>query len=139
MKILDDCLELRRKINDISENIQMLQEVAYAPRNQVLNGMPRGGGENAIEKYIDKVEKLNKRKRGMTTQLNRYWNRASIVFENCEIDEQAVALMKFRFYDGLSWKRCCKVMQKLYPDDKWNENKCFRTYRVVLSKINKGT
>ena len=137
MTLFDECLNTIHTIKDFDERIMELKAIAYSPRSQALNGMPRGGGVNAIEQYIVKIDKLEKRKKELQKWLDKVWNDAYNLMKSKDIADDEIQLMQLRFYSAHSWRACCAIMKKEHPDDLWNENKCFRVYRSILSKINK--
>lgn len=130
MKELQECLEAKRYIDKIDERITELKTVIYSPKNQVITGMPRGGNnENAIEKYLIKLEKLKSRKADLLKYQSEQWG---IVKEKAgNISEQEQYLLYIRCVEGYSWQKCVSIMQKKYKN--WNINKAFRVY----GKINK--
>ncbi len=140
MRGFDECLELTRKIKEKEELICELKARVFTPRNQVISDMPRGGGgENEIEKYIIKLEKLETLVKRLKDKRNDKWHLIIVSMSNCGImEKETVNLLHLRFYNGLSWEVCSKRMHGLYPDGKWNLNKCFRVYRSVLYKLNKA-
>lgn len=137
MILLDDCFDLRESINDLDKKIQDLQELSYAPKNQVLSGMPKGGGCNAIEEYIIKLEKYNNRKEILVNRLNELWDKAVDVMKLHDITDENIILMEYHYYWGYSWSECSKKMKKRFPTEKWYRQKCNFRYRSVLSKIDK--
>lgn len=131
MRELEKCLELRRKITDISEQIEMLQSRIETPKCQILSDMPKGGSEsNSIEEYIIRKERLEQRKRQNENRLASEWRSISTKLKQNGVTDDVIELLKYRFYYGYRWKKCAVHMQ-------WNENKCFREYRMALSKMNK--
>ena len=135
MTAFDECIELRRSINEIDEKILSLRETIYSPRNQVISGMPRGGGSNAIEQYLIKVDKLIDIKNLREKRLSNLWNETVCTMQAHGIKEEYINLMYYRFYLGLPWKHSCSRVQENYTSQKWNENRVFRVYRMILSKI----
>lgn len=130
MNELKECLELKRQINRIDEKINELKSAICSPKNQVITGMPRGGNnDNAIDKYLIKLERLKKRRANLQKQQSELWE--TIKRKAGEITEQEQYLLYIRCVEGFPWNKCCMLMQKKYK--KWNLNKCFRIY----GKINK--
>ena len=136
MRELDTCLELARKIKGKDEIICEKQYRMLAPKNQIITDMPKGGGVvNAMDDYLIWVEKLNRAKERLQNKLDTEWDNAKNILKNHGVTkDETIELMRLRFYCGLPWKKCAAKMQELYPDSKWNTNKCFRTYRAVLHK-----
>lgn len=130
MRELQECLNTKRHIDKIDEKITELKVAVYSPKNQIITGMPRSGNnENAIEKYLIKLERLKKKKAELLKQQSELWE--SIKEKTGDISEQEQYLLYIRCVEGYPWQKCCKIMQSKYG--KWNVNKCFRIY----GKINK--
>lgn len=138
MHELDTCLEIVRDIRAKDESILTIRYRTMSPKNQVLTGMPIGGGggkSTAMDNYLIRVEKLNKAKERLQKQLDCEWNNVVGIFADHGItDAEMIALMQYRFYFGYPWKKCSAKMQEEYPKGRWNINKCFRTYRDILHK-----
>lgn len=133
--LLDKCNDLNDRIKKVDENILIIRNVICSPRNQVINGMPRGGGGQSIEDYIIKIEKLEKRKKRLNEEKLRYWNQVvSIMFKN-QISKDDMMIFKYRYFLGFKWEQVAENMQKYFTNGNWNENKCYRVHRIVLSKI----
>jgi DNA-directed RNA polymerase specialized sigma subunit len=127
---LQECLETKRRINEIDEKINTLKAAIYSPKNQIITGMPRGGNnENVIERYLIKLEDLKRKKSSLEKHQSEQWE--IILQKLSNINEQERHLLYMRFMEGLSWNRCVMIMQKKYIN--WNLNKAFRVY----GKINK--
>lgn len=130
MKELDECLKAKREIDDINEKIDTLRAAILSPKNQVITGMPRGGNnDNAIERYLLKVEKLEKRR---TTLINYQLERWELI-EDKNLPEQEQRLLFLRFMLGYSWKKCCARLHEEYGG--WNIDKIFRVYRSICKKL----
>lgn len=134
--LLEKCLELNGRIIRTDENIFILKEVAYSPRNQVINGMPRSEGGNALEKYLVKLEKYKNKRLHLKNELLTTWKKAAAIMGDNDISAEDIMMMYYRFFKGLAWKQVNNEMQKLYKHSGWNENKCFRVYRCILAKVN---
>lgn len=128
MKELDRCLSIRKKIKDIDDKIDTLRAAILSPKNQVITGMPRSGNtENAIERYMLKVEKLEARKQKLLSSQTKLWRRALWKMESAQLTIPEKEMLYFRFVEGLSWKKVTyKLNSKYYG---WNESKVFRIYR----------
>ena len=139
MRELNECLELSQKIAEKQELICELKARVYTPRNQVISDMPRGGGgENEIENYIIKLEKIETLVKHLKKKRCNLWQYLIETMYKCNItDTETLKLLYFRFYKGFPWDVCSKQMQQAFPNGKWNLNKCFRVYRSVLYKLNK--
>lgn len=140
MKEFDECLEIRRKIDEIDENIETITAAALAPKSQAISDMPRGSGtasETAIDKYIIKKEELQCKRDELLDVLNNKWFGDAIkIMADSRIHTEDIDLMQYRFYHGYPWKKCAAEMKKHYGE-RWNINRVFRTYRKVLSKCTK--
>lgn len=131
MRELEQCLELRRKINGINERIEELRSSIETPKCQTLSDMPKGGGErNTIEEYIIKLERLEQKKAVIEQHLVSDWRTISADLKKNGVFDDVILMLKYRFFYGYRWKKCAVHMQ-------WNENKCFREYRAFLSKMHK--
>ena len=138
MRQFDDCWNLRCSINEIDGKIRELQELNYAPRNQVLSGMPRGGGGNSIEQYVIRIDKYNQKKKHLQKKLDNLWDETVKLLEENGIEDENIILMRYHFYVGLSWSECSKKMKNEYPAQKWYRQKCYGRYESVIYKINKN-
>ena len=137
MKELNDCLILTRKIEEVHTKLYELRVAALSPKSQVITGMPHGsGGDNAIERYLVKCEKLEKRKEKLEQARSELWNTVLEKAKKANVSEQNMFLLELRFIEGSSWKHCAVVMNKKYG--KWNINKVFRVYgktKYILQKV----
>ncbi len=141
MRELDECLELRRYIQDkIDARIFEIKARIEAPKNQVITGMPMGHGENinAFDRYLIKLERYEQKKNRKEQELLEKWQIANDLLSENGIEKENIILLRLRFYKGYQWKRCVKEMAKDYPNSKWNINKCFREYRRILCITNKN-
>lgn len=130
MRELDELRALSQRIKEIEEKKLELKEMVQ-PRAQIISDMPRGGNPiNTIEEYVIKMEKLDNDILKLEAAKKEIWNGLEVVFEKCGITNTEKQMLRARFYEGVSWKRCAKLVGE-------NENKLFRMYRAVLCKINK--
>ena len=138
MKEFDECLEIRRYIDEVNEKIETITAAATAPKSQAISDMPRGSGsnENAIDKYIEKKEELRCTYDNLCRSLDRKWNVALEIMYNCHISGEDIMLMYHRFYLGYPWKKCAAEM-RAKRGKQWDINRVFRRYRKVLSKCTK--
>jgi hypothetical protein len=128
---LEKCLELRRDINSIDERIAELKLRIRSPKNQIISDMPKGNSRNnSIEEYLITLEKLESKKIKYNSRITDKWQLIYNKLINNGVSEEAITMLRYRFYYGYSWKVCADLMN-------WNKNKCFRVYRAVLSKFNK--
>lgn len=127
MKELTECLIVKDKINDINDKIRELRAVISSPKGQVITGMPRGGSnkENAFDKYLIKVERLERQKKDLLKYRDSQWQKA--INKLPDITEEEKALLRYRYIDGLPWKKCVVMMNKEYT--KWSINRCFQVNR----------
>lgn len=134
MQELDACLEKARDIQAKTELILEIKSRTMSPKNQIISGMPRGGGDNsnAMDDYLIRLERLTKAKVRLQKTLDKEWETAVNKIKKRGMGRaDTIELMRLRFYCGLSWKKCAQKMQKTYPNDRWSTNKCFRVYRKV--------
>ena len=136
MHELDECLKATRAIKDIDEQIEEIKARAMSPKNQIITGMPRGtngfGGKS--DDYVIKLERLYNRRQKRINARDEHWNTALHIFNDINIREDHIHLLRLRFYCGMQWDKCCILMSERYPERNWNINKIFRVYRNVLSK-----
>lgn len=126
MQELEQCLKIRRDINDIENKLAVLRAAIESPKNQIMTGMPRGGvQENPLDKYLIKAEQLEKQKCELITQQKHLWTTARKKLKN--ISSEELYIMRLRFVDGLTWKKCVAVMNCKYGN--WNINRAFRVLR----------
>ena len=137
MTIFEKISDTRQQIEEIKEKIMLSEVQACSPKSGKITGMPQGGGDvvNPIDKHLERKERLEGRLRVLEDKLSQQWEQALHLMKKARIDEQTQKMMYYRFYWGIQWKKCAEKLDKKYPDCKWNENKCFRKYREVLTKI----
>lgn len=130
MREFDACLETRRKIIVVQEQITEIEARLYSPRNQVITDMPkgRGGNANGNDALLIKAERLRDRRAALYDNLVSQWRTCDGLLTIIDAKSNEIELMKLRFYYGLSWDKCSKEMN-------WNINKCFRTYRKLVAKL----
>lgn len=122
-RLLEKCIGLRRNIEETNERLAELNSKATSLTIKISD-MPRGGErKNGADEYIIQKEELEQRKQYLLSVLNATWNYAARHIES----DSVKTLMQYRFYNGYSWKKSAELMG-------WNENKCFRMYRKVISK-----
>lgn len=136
MRELDECLRLSRKIAETKEKIEELKALAMSPRNQIISDMPKGGGTiNAAESYIIRLEKYEKTLEALRDKRSEEWLKVCEAFAVYNHRKAEIkTLLWLRFCNGYSWKRCIDEMAKVFPNETWNANKCFRLYRGFLHK-----
>ncbi len=136
MNDLDLCYELRKEIKELDGRIVELELAVRAPKAQPMNDMPHATTrQNIIEGYIIRKEKLFSKKYKLEAELDAAWNRAKAQLTAAGVGHDGIDLTRLRMYHGLSWKRCTEIMKKKYG--KWNENKTFRIYREIVTKLKK--
>lgn len=112
---------------------------AIDPKRPIISDMPKGSGYRigAAESYLINAETLQNDLKRLYETLKIRW----LIFLNNYEDENLTVeerrLLKIRFVQGKKWKTCAKQMNILYPNEGWNENKVFRTYRNIMKKIEK--
>lgn len=132
---LEVCLELRKRLNDIEEQLEEMRSNVRFPKIQTISDMPRGSvGENSIERYITKSEEYDQKRLSIKESLDSSWEKAMILLSNCGVESDAIRLMYFRFYCGFSWNKSTSKMRREYGE-KWNENRAFRTYRNIVNIV----
>lgn len=138
MKELEQLLELNRDIDILRDNLSMRRYSVTAPRRNIISDMPKGGRRyNEIEEYITHSETMHNDLKKLAETLKIKWliflnNYAEI---NLTVEERN--LLELRFMQGYKWKVCATQMDILYPNEGWNENKVFRTYKNIIRKIEK--
>ena len=136
-KYLDECFDLVKKIKKVDGQIEEIKSANMSPKNQVITDMPKGGNNqlNKLEKYIIKLERLEAKKNYLCVSLNHNWTLAKMKLSRLEtIPNGAYLMLKLRYYHGYPWKKCAIKMKEAYPNDNWNENKCFRVHYSILHK-----
>ena len=130
---LNECLRLTREIKAVAERLEELRTRAMSPKNQVITGMPKGGGmmHGSNEEYIIKQEKLNRKKERLSEKRSVMWERAYSLMLDKGAKKDHIELMWLRFYKGLKWAKCCAEMQKKHPNRNYNINLVFRIYRNI--------
>lgn len=139
MRELDDCYSFAKKIQEKHEEIIELKSRTMSPKNQIISDMPRGGNaDNAIERYLIKIERLKRVKKSYEKKRDMCWLAIQQKLCDCGFnDKETLTMMYMRFGCAWSWNKCAKRLSKLYKDSNWNTNKCFRVYRQVLNKLHK--
>lgn len=139
MTIFEKISFMNEKIKKTQDKLEFLQMNADSPRTSVISDTPRGGGNagNPLEQYYEKKEELTEKLRALEAKRDRLWKKAVDLMNAADIDKQVQNMMFMRFGYELQWKRVAYAMNKKYPDNKWNVNKCFRKYRDVLCGIRK--
>lgn len=137
MTIFDEIANVRKKISRTQDKLESLRTTATTPKTSVYSDMPRGGGNvsNPIELYIIKSEELTEKLEILKLKLHNLWGKAASQMLTVNVDNQAMQMMYFRFYQGFKWNKCATLLDELYPNNNWNANKCFRKYREVLYKL----
>ncbi len=135
MKELTECLNTKRKIDEIDEKLYALRVAILSPKAQIITGMPRsqGGDNNAVECYMIKAEKLNAEKETLKAYQMELWSGVMLKCNDVNVPKKDRKLLYLRFIKGLSWKASTAEMQKEYK--KWNINTTFRRYRKTLCAI----
>lgn len=129
MRELEECLILKKEIDEIDEKIYEIRVRILSAKNQIITGMPRGGSaENAIEKYLLEVEYQMQKKDNLLERQAKLWHKA--LKKLPKIQPQEKYLLQLRFIRGLSWKKCEAEMNIAYGN--WNSNKIFRIYRKLF-------
>lgn len=108
-----------------------------APKSQVLSDMPKSVSRvsNDIENYIIHKTDLCGELVKLYCSLNIYWIAFLNGIEDAELTPQETKLLELRFLSGAKWKVCAALMPLYFPNERWNINKVFKTYRDILHKI----
>lgn len=137
MEILDNCLELRRRIVQIEERIEENSYNIRFPKVQAFSDVPKGKSSiNSIERYIIKQDKLEQEKSKFEKDLSKQWKIVKKMLTECNADEATVHLLYLRFNRGYQWRHCTAIMKKIVNEN-WNENKTYVVYRKTLKKLEK--
>lgn len=135
MRQLDECMELRERINKVNEQIIELKTKIMSPKNQIISDMPRGGKQsNSIEAYIIKHEKLERKKTVLMNELEEIWQ----TIDMSHLSDAQCKLLHLRYYCGLEWKKCSRIMCEVVSI-KFNENRCYREHRNALDILHKNS
>lgn len=138
MKELTECLNTRRKINEINDKLYELRASVLSPKSQVITGMPRSGGggdNNAIERYMIRAEKLTEKVERLEAYQAEQWEIVLSRAKEARISVRNIELLYYRYVKGLSWKVCTAKMKKKYKW--WNINTSFRKHRETLYALDK--
>lgn len=128
MEELVKCLEIKKEINKLDGRIEELRSRILSPKNQIITGMPRGGGgDNAIESYLLKLEEREQEKERLLNNQQEQWDIALSKFRYISIE--SIELMYFRFIEGMPWKKCVIEVNKKYKG--MTINKAFRIYGKI--------
>ena len=141
MTIFDEIVDTNNRLKRVQEKLEFIEMEADTPRSTVYSDMPKGGGGNAgnpLEQYMIRKEELLDRYEKLKKRLESQWEKAIFQMNAAGIDEQTRKMMILRFASGMRWEKCAEKMSSLYPENKWNVNKCFRKYREVLCKVRKN-
>ena len=94
--------------------------------------MPRGGNtENAVEKYLEKIEDLENQKTELISYQYEQWRMA--IKKMPQLTKQEKSLLHKHFIKGYSWNKCVSKMNEQYKG--WTINKVFSTYRRITKNI----
>ena len=135
MRELDYLLQLRRDIGSIDVRLKELESMVY-PQAMNISDMPRGSSrKNTLEEYIIKWDRLHLKRHRLEVDILTRWAAMEKAFKEHGVTEAQQAVMKYRFFCGHTWKRCVNYMRVEYPETVWDEQKLFRIYRKVLTKM----
>lgn len=126
---LEKCFEIRKRIDSIEERIMEMKTLIYAPKNQVITGMPNsiisGGG---LEKGICLIEKLAEDKNRLQEELDDIWKNIKVKADSGLISDLEYEILFLRFYSGLKWKDISDALN-------YSQNKIFCVLRHAKRKI----
>ncbi len=137
---LEKCRVLQRKILIFSERIENINSMLYSSRGQIISDMPRGNGGAATGKTDDLIDKRNRYMTIISEAKNDLvcqQGRLEQAFLDCNLNTDEIRLLRLRFFFDNPWKKCSRILTSETKTD-WNTNRCFRTYRKILSKFNKN-
>lgn len=130
MRELDELRDINDRIKDYELDKIELQTMVQ-PRAQTISNTPRSSNPvNAIEEYCIRKEKIDKAIENLKACKREIWDGLAVVFDKSGVTDDEREMLRYRFYEGYSWKRCAREMEE-------KEQKLFRVYRAVLCKINK--
>ena len=137
MTIFEKISDARDRIENLREKLFCLEVQSVTPKTSEITGMPKdfGNASNPLEQYLIRKEELERKLGVQVVLFEKSWKYAVRRMNAAKIEDQKQQMMYLRFYIGLKWKDCNAQLQKRYPDDNWNINKCFRVYREVLYRI----
>lgn len=137
MTIFDKIADTYQQIQSLYNKLFFLEVQATTPKSGEITGMPKEGGSttNPIERYIIRKEEIQAKIHAKENTLKELWKCALDLMKQAGVDGQTIKMMYMRFCRGMLWKECAAKMNKLFPNCTWNENKCFRKYREVLTKV----
>ena len=126
MRELQECLDIKRVIDEINDEINEKRVAVSSPKNQIITGMPRSGSvENKFDAYLIKIERLEKRKTVLLEKQHNQWQMAMNKLPNITNTERE--LLKYRFIKGLQWKKCVDKLNEQHGVN-WTIGKAFRFY-----------
>lgn len=127
--------DLCEKIGEIDEKIEVIETRLYSPKNQIISDMPRGNGRSndTLDRALTKLDTLRDTRKFYYDRLVSAWLICEKVFNSCDISDKHVKMFKYRYFNGLAWRKVLRRMEKDYPNEPWNENKIFRMYRQVIA------
>lgn len=138
MNEFEECRHLVERIQRKYEKIEYIREKLYAPKAQIITGMPRGGAsDNSIEKYLSDIEEEEAKIKSLKQILSEKWFDIVERLYRENVKDENILLMQERFLNCRPWVKCAEYMQQQFPQSKWNVNKCFRVYRDNIYKLNK--
>ena len=137
MTIFDDIATTVKRIKRVREKLEYIRMEADTPRSSVYSDMPKGGRNvgNPLEQYMIKQEELQERLTRLQARLEKEWMYAARLMNRAGVDKQTRKMMYLRFISGMQWEKCAAELDRLYPGNRWNVNKCFRRYRQVQCAV----
>lgn len=134
MQELKTMCDIHKQIREVDEDIAAIREQIESPKSQVYSDMPKGEAfGNAIENALIKIEKLERKREFLCTRLVSEWLKCERLFNSCNISEQQIKLMEYRYLQGLSWNNCVRLIAAKYPHELWNANKAYRIHKRVIA------
>ena len=137
MQEFEKLIKIRKRINRIDDKIEKLKNAIESPKGQIVSDMPKAHGaqQNSMDDFLIKLEREEEKRLHQEINLLDEWGNIFKILYQSGIPLQHIHLLKYRYFYFLPWKSCLKRMQKDFPHEKWNENKCFRVFRKDMAKL----
>lgn len=126
-ELLDDYLNLQRRIDNTEERIAFLEQVITSN----LSGMPGGGGDSSkVERTIIKKEELEEKLGKLNAEENRQREIIEEMIELMKNPDQQTAI-EMRYFDSASWNAINAALHGKEPDYDENEEKYLKkTFKI---------
>ena len=119
------------ELEQIKEQILSIKALILSPKNQVITGMPRGGGGNSdkIGEVLCKIEHLENKYLDKYNQLLREREKIEEAISTLESKERL--LIRYRYIDGNAWE---DIADKL----NYSIDNIYKLHGKILQKIAKN-